>query len=739
MRRRAVIGSIILALLSAGLLVACGGESKKEEATPTAETGAAAPAPGAPAFAPAPGPSGPPEEMIKRALELIAQREKLDVGNLSLAAATTDEYPLLGKSAYSFKVSNTSTGELYYISLDTDGAEADTKAMLADEEEAYRQKYGNLEAALFDEMASASADKPIDVIIRLRMPPYDPPQRPDSSKSLTEKDVDALLQQADQKLAEAVAAVTKPALSVLQEMGFKGVADEYTPVIYASLKPGEIGKVQYLEGIDRIYSSPVFETTVDIARQVVHADVVNTRGMTGSGEKVAEIEVGGQINTSNPKLANVTQDTTYSCLKDHAAAVAGIIRSSGSGTVLDGIAPDASLWIGGSCGGNASEIQDRSTAAADWGALVLNYSLGYPSCAGMTALDNYLDGLVSNRWRSVVVAAGNRGNSDQCVTSPALAYNVIAVGASDDKNTTAWSDDSVASYSSWKNPTSTHNDREEPDVMAPGTNIRSTTNASPWVGEVGSGTSYAAPVVTGVIALLIQRNPTLGLAPPVVRAILMATAAHNIEGDAHLSDKDGAGEVVADWADDVAQRISGSQSWSYMNYNLNSASPQDWTLSLNAGKPTRIVIAWDNDPDADSYLNQPGGDVDMQVLDPSGTVVASSASFDNTYEIVYFTPAATGQYKLRVIRSRWDQQTQLLAWAVFQGDPALMPTPVPPTATPTPRPTPTKTPTPQPTATPTRTLTPKPPTKTPTPGPSTTPKPPTRTPRPTRGLPTPYM
>jgi len=174
MRRRAVIGSIILALLSAGLLVACGGESKKEEATPTAETGAAAPAPGAPAFAPAPGPSGPPEEMIKRALELIAQREKLDVGNLSLAAATTDEYPLLGKSAYSFKVSNTSTGELYYISLDTDGAEADTKAMLADEEEAYRQKYGNLEAALFDEMASASADKPIDVIIRLRMPPYDP-------------------------------------------------------------------------------------------------------------------------------------------------------------------------------------------------------------------------------------------------------------------------------------------------------------------------------------------------------------------------------------------------------------------------------------------------------------------------------------------------------------------------------------------------------------------------------------
>ena len=349
--------------------------------------------------------------------------------------------------------------------------------------------------------------------------------------------------------------------------------------------------------------------------------------------------------------------------------------------------------MGGSCSGNASELENRSTAAADWGALVLNYSLGYQGCTGMTAFDNYLDGLVSNRWRSVAVAAGNRGNSDKCVTSPALAYNVIAVGASDDKNTTAWSDDTVAAYSSWTNPTSTHNDREEPDVMAPGTNFSSTKNASPWVGDVGSGTSYATPVVTGIVALLIQRNATLGVAPPVVRAIKMATAAHNIEGDARLSGKDGVGQVVADWADDVAQRNSTAGSWSYMNYNLNSANPTDWTLSLVAGKPTRIVVAWDNDPDADSYLNQPGGDVDMQVLDPSGTIVASSASFDNTYEIVYFTPATTGHYKLRVIRSRWDQQTQMLAWAVFQGDPALLPTPVPPTATPTPRPTPTRTPT----------------------------------------------
>ncbi len=120
MKRRAVIGSVILALLSTGLLIACGGGGK-EEATPTAETGAAAPAPGAPASAPMPGESGPPEEMINKALQLVADREGLRIEELTLASATTDDYPLLGKSAYSFKVTNTSTGELYYISLDTDG------------------------------------------------------------------------------------------------------------------------------------------------------------------------------------------------------------------------------------------------------------------------------------------------------------------------------------------------------------------------------------------------------------------------------------------------------------------------------------------------------------------------------------------------------------------------------------------------------------------------------------------
>ena len=141
-------------------------------------------------------------------------------------------------------------------------------------------------------------------------------------------------------------------------MGFKAEADKYTPALYASLKPDDIRKVEGLKGLERIYLIVQFEPTVDVARQVVHADVLNTRGLTGTNEKVAEIEVGGKINTDNPNLSGVTQDTTNSCLADHAAAVAGIIRSTNS--TVRGVAPDASLWIGGSCNGYTDQLEIRS-------------------------------------------------------------------------------------------------------------------------------------------------------------------------------------------------------------------------------------------------------------------------------------------------------------------------------------------------------------------------------------------
>jgi hypothetical protein len=80
----------------------------------------------------------------------------------------------------------------------------------------------------------------------------------------------------------------------------------------------------------------------------------------------------------------------------------------------------------------------------------------------------------------------------------------------------------------------------------------------------------------------------------------------------------------------------------------------------------RAVIVWDQDSTYSSYTTRVGADLDLVVLDPSGRVLTGSYSHDNTYEIVQFTPAVAGEYKLQVHKSRCDANPAFLGWAWMQ-------------------------------------------------------------------------
>jgi hypothetical protein len=93
-------------------------------------------------------------------------------------------------------------------------------------------------------------------------------------------------------------------------------------------------------------------------------------------------------------------------------------------------------------------------------------------------------------------------------------------------------------------------------------------------------------------------------------------------------------------------------------------------MSLTAGRRTRAVIAWNNDPAYEFYEDQPSADLNVAVLDPSGNAVldaygnaVASASWDNTFEMVDFIPALTGDYTLRVTAGRCDLSPRYLGWA----------------------------------------------------------------------------
>jgi serine protease AprX len=159
-----------------------------------------------------------------------------------------------------------------------------------------------------------------------------------------------------------------------------------------------------------------------------------------------------------------------------------------------------------------------------------------------------LDAAVEILWFNgvvVVASAGNNGNG--AIYPPANDPFVITVGAVDDKGTKSINDDVLASFSAYGKA---ENGAVKPELVAPGTNIVARI-VNMNMGLAGShpankvdtqyfrmsGTSMAAPMVSGAVALLLQDEPTL--TPDQVKYRLMATANKSWSG--YNANKAGAG------------------------------------------------------------------------------------------------------------------------------------------------------------------------------------------------------
>ena len=153
----------------------------------------------------------------------------------------------------------------------------------------------------------------------------------------------------------------------------------------------------------------------------------------------------------------------------------------------------------------------------------------------------------------VSVAAGNDGPDNDGLSGMGSSDLSITVGATDDVNTVEREDDTIAGYSS-RGPRRDNGDGNplnelKPEVTAPGTNIIqaegciTSGGCSNFFGgdasdngytSRGSGTSYATPSVSGIIALMLETNPDLS--PAEVKEILKLTAERR--GDASAPEVD---------------------------------------------------------------------------------------------------------------------------------------------------------------------------------------------------------
>jgi serine protease AprX len=250
----------------------------------------------------------------------------------------------------------------------------------------------------------------------------------------------------------------------------------------------------------------------------------------------------------------------------HGTFVAGLIAGNGSASLpvdqggqanrqYRGVAPEAgivSLKVLDSSGSGRESDVLRAIGWAiknrvRYNIRVLNVSLG----ADVMAPAEYdpMALAVEAAWKSgivVVAAAGNEGEfGPGGILSPANDPNIITVGAMDTGQTARRDDDIICSYSSM-GPT-LFDEYAKPDVVAPGNrNISlrvpgsyvdtnwpqnqipvadylpgAPADAAPQYFKL-SGTSTSAPVVSGIVALMLDKDPTL--TPDDIKLRLMKTA-----------------------------------------------------------------------------------------------------------------------------------------------------------------------------------------------------------------------
>ena len=388
------------------------------------------------------------------------------------------------------------------------------------------------------------------------------------------------------RLTAALAATAVAALPAVaapppaQASGLLGGLVSTVGTVLDTTVTGVVGVVGALVPTGWLFDDSV--TTLADARAAVGADTLIGHGYDGSGVGVALLDTGvvgvpglssGNV-VNGPDLSFESQSPAWAHLDTfgHGTHMAGIIAGNDPSTGFRGIAPRARLTSLKLASSDGAVDVSQVIAGLDWVVQhrnddprnpirVVNLSFGTDGAQSYQV--DPLTHAVENAWRAglvVVVAGGNDGGA---LDNPAYDPYVLAVGAADPAGTPRLtSDDTVPDFSARGSAT------RRVDVVAPGRSVASLRDPGSYLDLAypgarsgsqlfkGSGTSQAAAVVSGAVALLLDQRP--GLSPDQVKALLRSTASPLPRAD---SAGRGAGEINVAAAAAAVVPAGATQSW----------------------------------------------------------------------------------------------------------------------------------------------------------------------------------
>lgn len=581
-----------------------------------------------------------------------------------------------------YKATDRKSGRPVSFEFDHNGKPIDGEKILEGHRKKLNSKFGKIHPTLHALINSKKRPKSVLVDIWFEV---EEPEASPKDRTLNECDQEAAKKRAEAKRQKMHRRSEKFGKSLDGKVKVVKV-DELAPLVTVMAETSailELASKKDVAGILLRETKGIED--LDDSISIAGSDVVHANGEEGAGIKVAVWESGP---TSNSNLTIAAKYKNNPATSDHSQNVHAIIRNNESGTP-NGHAPACSL--------HSANDKDRDAltwAVKDKDCTVINQSFHRSSEPGSSTLssdDIYGDYIATKSpYPLIVHAAGNFWNGDPDNINPPSSeyvnhkgYNTISVGNHND-SASAMSNSSV-----FRNPSSSHGDRELPEICANGISVTAD-------GITKSGTSMASPAVVGVLALIQGTHASLKSWPEACRAILLASATKNVTDNTWWQDvsngvdaKDGSGAVNAIEGRNIANNrksrnnSASRRGWdagllSSSNFGADKKSNFEYKISVPnyifGPRKVKVALAWTSKATKTSllffswYMSQLKVDLDLMIYDENGTQVGYSGSWDNSYEIAEFIGQPGKTYTIKIRRWSGTDSTWFgIAWSVTGG------------------------------------------------------------------------